>query len=124
VASRKHAEVFPGPDGFYIRDLGSSNGVIVNRTKIDNPYLLAHGDRITIGSISLYFMNAGENVWGAFAQSLEPSPVPQAFSLETPQSSEEGTHCRNCGASNIPTARFCANCGTPVGRHVPVEVGL
>jgi pSer/pThr/pTyr-binding forkhead associated (FHA) protein len=112
AASRKHAEVFLGPDGFYIRDLGSSNGVIVNRTKIDNPYLLAHGDRITIGSISLYFMNAGENVWGAFAQSVEPSNVPQ--------SGEDGTRCGNCGAANIPTARFCANCGTPVGQ-VPVR---
>src|SRR6266568_1785419 len=48
AASRLHAEVFPGPDGIYIRDHGSSNGVMVNRTRIDNPYRLAHGDRITI----------------------------------------------------------------------------
>src|SRR5260370_19732650 len=37
AASRLHAEVFPGPDGFYILDLGSANGVIVNQLKIDNP---------------------------------------------------------------------------------------
>lgn len=55
AASRKHAEILFGPDGVSIRDLGSSNGVIVNRTKIDNPYHLAHGDRIAIGSITLYF---------------------------------------------------------------------
>src|SRR5207249_6771925 len=57
LASRKHAEVFPGPDGFYIRDLGSSNGVMVNQTKIDNPYLLSHGDRITIGSSRIYYID-------------------------------------------------------------------
>src|SRR6266566_2694481 len=57
AASRKHAEVFPGPDGSYIRDLGSANGVIVNQMKIDNPYLLVHGDRIMIGGIILFFMN-------------------------------------------------------------------
>src|SRR5207237_6977953 len=33
--SRTHAEVFPGPDGLYIRDLQSSNGVQDNHTKID-----------------------------------------------------------------------------------------
>ncbi len=56
VASRHHAEVAPGPEGFYIRDLGSSNGVTVNQTRIDNPYLLKHGDRITIGSSRIYYM--------------------------------------------------------------------
>lgn len=56
VASRRHAEIVPGPDGFYIRDLGSSNGVTVNQTRIDNPYLLKHGDRITIGSSRIYYM--------------------------------------------------------------------
>src|SRR5205814_9669404 len=59
AASRKHAEVFPGQDGFYVRDLGSSNGVIVNSTRIDNPYLLVHGDRFTIGSIMIYFLDVG-----------------------------------------------------------------
>ncbi|HCP75497.1 MAG TPA: hypothetical protein DIU08_12755, partial [Ktedonobacter sp.] len=47
--SRRHAEVFPGPNGMTIRDLGSSNGVLVNQTRIDNPYRLSHGDRINIG---------------------------------------------------------------------------
>src|SRR5581483_4737984 len=56
-ASRLHAEVFHGSDGYYIRDMQSSNGVLVNATKIDNPYRLAHGDRITIGSIALYFIS-------------------------------------------------------------------
>lgn len=57
AASRRHAEVLPGPDGFYVRDLESSNGVIVNQTKIDNPYLLSHGDRLTIGSNTIYFID-------------------------------------------------------------------
>ncbi len=57
TVSRKHAEVFAGPDGFYIRDLGSSNGALVNQTKIDNPYRLGHGDRVKIGAILLYFVD-------------------------------------------------------------------
>ncbi len=57
VVSRRHAEVFPGPDGFYIRDLGSSNGVTVNQTRIDNPYHLSHGDRVSLGGSMLYFVD-------------------------------------------------------------------
>ncbi len=54
ACSRRHAELFTAPDGFYIRDLSSSNGVFVNRVKINNPYHLLHGDRIVIGNTLLY----------------------------------------------------------------------
>lgn len=59
ATSRKHAELFFGPGGFYVRDLGGSNGVFVNQTKIDNPYLLASGDRIAIASITMYYLFTG-----------------------------------------------------------------
>jgi NADPH-dependent 2,4-dienoyl-CoA reductase/sulfur reductase-like enzyme/pSer/pThr/pTyr-binding forkhead associated (FHA) protein len=97
AASRKHAEIFPSRDGFYIRDLGSANGVIVNEMKIDNPYLLVHDDRITIGGIVIYFMHVRqEDQQGALANAGQTLA------------------CRNCGASNISIARFCATCGTPL----------
>ena len=57
VVSRRHAEISTGPDGFYIRDLGSSNGVTVNQTRIDNPYHLSHGDRVSLGGCMLYFVD-------------------------------------------------------------------
>ncbi len=102
AASRKHAEVFPGPNGSYIRDLGSANGVIVNQMKIDNPYLLVHGDRIMIGGTVIFFMNIqqGERIVGAGF-----TPTLNAPALAS---------CRNCGASNTGIARFCATCGTPL----------
>jgi pSer/pThr/pTyr-binding forkhead associated (FHA) protein len=55
--SRTHAEVFPGPEGLYIRNLQSSNGVQVNHTKIDSPYHLTSGDSIILGNITLYFVD-------------------------------------------------------------------
>jgi NADPH-dependent 2,4-dienoyl-CoA reductase/sulfur reductase-like enzyme/pSer/pThr/pTyr-binding forkhead associated (FHA) protein len=79
VASRRHAEVFQGPDGFYIRDLGSSSGVAVNQAKIDNPYLLSHGDRITIGSIMIYFVGA---------RLITPKNAPQSVLRITPGNSQ------------------------------------
>jgi len=101
VASRNHAEVFSAPDGYYIADMGSSNGVIVNQAKIDNPYLLAHGDCITIGSTLLYFIDVG-------AKNRQVAPPPKVA-----QSITENI-CRSCGAVNAQQARFCTTCGKPM----------
>jgi NADPH-dependent 2,4-dienoyl-CoA reductase/sulfur reductase-like enzyme/pSer/pThr/pTyr-binding forkhead associated (FHA) protein/CRP-like cAMP-binding protein/Fe-S-cluster-containing hydrogenase component 2 len=54
ATSHKHAELFSAPDGLYIRDLNSSNGVFVNKMRISNSYHLSHGDRIVIGNTLLY----------------------------------------------------------------------
>ena len=106
AASRRHAEVFHGPEGFYIRDLGSSNGVIVNQAKIDNPYLLSHGDRITIGSIMIYFLGA---------QLIAPQIAPKSVFNITPDNSQpKSKMCPNCSAANTTIARFCVTCGTPL----------
>ncbi len=99
LVSRWHAEVIHGPEGFYLHDLGSSNGVIVNQARIDNPYLLASGDRVTIGNSLIYFMSPGD---------VKP-PVAPASSA--PQA---GKVCASCGAANPAAARFCTICGTPL----------
>ena len=55
-ASRNHAELVRDPSGKYVvRDLGSRNGILVNRRKVPQA-LLSNGDRITIGSTSVEFM--------------------------------------------------------------------
>ena len=102
AASRLHAEVFHGSDGFYIRDMQSINGVMVNATKIDNPYRLAHGDCITIGSVTLYFI------------SVESQPGAPSVAQAVPVS----VQCGNCGAAKVRKARFCVNCGSPIGQAV------
>ena len=111
AASRKHAEVLHSIDGVYIRDLGSSNGVMVNRTKIDNPYRLAHGDRITIGSIMLYFIHQS-----AFDEQEIKAATPDV-EVVTQFIEENSSTCRICGTSNTHIARFCANCGAPLANR-------
>jgi NADPH-dependent 2,4-dienoyl-CoA reductase/sulfur reductase-like enzyme/pSer/pThr/pTyr-binding forkhead associated (FHA) protein len=106
AASRLHAEVFHGSDGYYVRDMESINGVMVNATKIDNPYRLAHGDRITIGSITLYYISVDSQ---AAEQPLAPTVPVHAL-------------CSNCGAANAGKARFCANCGSPIKQAVAAQV--
>ena len=101
--SRKHAEVFPGLDGYYIRDLASSNGVMVNQTRIDNPYRLSHSDRIIIGNIPLYFIDLDEHVTPLIPHTAGPPADAGAAKI-----------CRSCGSENISVARFCAVCGVPL----------
>ncbi len=111
MASRKHAEVFPGPDGFYIRDLGSSNGVMVNQTKIDNPYLLSHGDRIIIGSSRIYYIDLQANKARTALDVQAVAPPPQSVAVaQQPQL----VFCTKCGLANMPMARFCAACSAPL----------
>jgi pSer/pThr/pTyr-binding forkhead associated (FHA) protein len=140
AVSRRHAEVLPGPEGFYIRDLGSSNGVIVNQTPIDNPYQLSHGDRITIGGHLIYFIHLQEHLQkagqlnsplkayaaampqvegtvkvGAVAAQHTAARVPAAASQQSPQrQSSSIVVCQKCGMVNTRIARFCASCSAPL----------
>jgi NADPH-dependent 2,4-dienoyl-CoA reductase/sulfur reductase-like enzyme/pSer/pThr/pTyr-binding forkhead associated (FHA) protein len=101
--SRKHAEVFPGLDGYYIRDLASSNGVMVNQTRIDNPYRLANSDRIMVGNVPLYFISLDDHV-------TPPSTQNGASQADA----KSAKICRSCGSENSVVARFCAICGVPL----------
>jgi len=52
--SRRHAELHADGDGWRISDLGSTNGVKVNRRRVEDA-VLRHGDRVTIGLTDLDF---------------------------------------------------------------------
>jgi Protein of unknown function (DUF3662)/FHA domain len=53
--SRQHAQVQPGPGGWTIEDLGSTNGVSVNGRSIIAPQLVRDGDVIELGTTELLF---------------------------------------------------------------------
>jgi NADPH-dependent 2,4-dienoyl-CoA reductase/sulfur reductase-like enzyme/pSer/pThr/pTyr-binding forkhead associated (FHA) protein len=119
VVSRKHAEIFPGPDGFYARDLGSSNGVVINQTRISNPYLLSHGDCIRMGSSLIYFIDV-RAASGLPVEAPRPRPVPLPTAGLPPieQVAAASQHhlriCPRCGVANTFIARFCAGCSAPL----------
>jgi NADPH-dependent 2,4-dienoyl-CoA reductase/sulfur reductase-like enzyme/pSer/pThr/pTyr-binding forkhead associated (FHA) protein len=128
VISRQHAEIFPGPGGFYIRDLQSSNGVIVNQTKIDNPYRLSHGDRIVLGSSLIYFVDLHTNVGpdqsrpaaAPFDRSqlvvAEGTATAKKVAVRGPLAPQPNLKiCARCGTPNGSSARFCAGCSAPLG---------
>jgi hypothetical protein len=60
--SRRHAEIERRADGFYLRDLGSSNGTAVNGIPIQAETRLQNGDYIILGnSATLVFNLEGED---------------------------------------------------------------
>jgi hypothetical protein len=53
--SRHHAEIRPGPDGWTLDDLGSTNGVRVNGRRVSGSRALSAGDRLELGSTEIVF---------------------------------------------------------------------
>jgi len=53
--SRKHAEIRPGPQGWTIADLGSTNGTRVNGREVRGAQPINDGDRFELGTASATF---------------------------------------------------------------------
>ncbi len=53
--SRQHAAIRPGPDGWTVEDLGSTNGVRVNGAPLRGAQPLQPGDRVELGSTEIVF---------------------------------------------------------------------
>jgi hypothetical protein len=53
--SRHHAQIRPGPGGWTVEDLGSTNGVLVNGRSVRGTQLLRAGDHLELGSTEIVF---------------------------------------------------------------------
>lgn len=70
-ASRVHAEVVRDRSGrFVVRDLGSRNGIFVNKKKVPQAPL-SGGDRILIGNTNVEFVNGAQPGRGAASSSSD-----------------------------------------------------
>lgn len=99
ASSRAHAELNHGPEGWALRDMGSSNGTFVNSRRVKEKRL-EEGDRIRIGTVEMRFtMTARERTDGteAYNEALlqhreslpPPPPVPQTTSFLVPNQGNE-----------------------------------
>lgn len=57
-ASRRHAAIQPFGREFYIMDMGSTNGTLING-RPEEKRILRHGDRITLGRQEFQFLLTG-----------------------------------------------------------------
>jgi len=53
--SRKHATITREEKGFFLSDLGSTNGSFVNKESVDKPLPLAEGDKVALGHVVFKF---------------------------------------------------------------------
>lgn len=60
--SRKHCELFEKKGMLLVKDLGSSNGTLVNGKKVTGQQVLEVGDEITIGGVKLQVTKVGASV--------------------------------------------------------------
>jgi pSer/pThr/pTyr-binding forkhead associated (FHA) protein/ribosomal protein L40E len=135
--SRRHAEVFPAPDGVYIRDNNSSNGVLINQSKIERPCRLSHGDRIKLGNTVMVFVDlqAGREQTNKVTtlptqplppqktqqllqkalppQKAEPVPVEVTARIEPPQKQATSRTVKVQANQGQVQMKICAQCSTP-----------
>jgi serine phosphatase RsbU (regulator of sigma subunit) len=116
TVSRRHAEVFCDPFGrFWVRDLGSTNGTLVDGTPV-REHLLSPGERISIGAATLTFQcHEGEGAPPArrsaplvFERATE---IHTLLDFEPPRVSAAHLHTllelgRRLGATESPEARL------------------
>ncbi len=55
-ASRRHAEIYSEAGAWFLRDLGSRNGTLLNGSKIDAPTPLSPGNQIVVASCRMTFV--------------------------------------------------------------------
>jgi signal transduction histidine kinase/pSer/pThr/pTyr-binding forkhead associated (FHA) protein len=71
--SRRHAELRRQDDGFYLSDLGSSNGSYVNRDNVDQKKLTS-GDQVQLGRSLMLFTAAADHSAEDLAEQIEFVP--------------------------------------------------
>ena len=119
--SRRHARIWKARDGYYIEDLGSTNGTFVNDARVHEPVLLVEGAILQIGdSFRLLFTTDPAGLGSDYeaVASLEtgdqvPEPAAPAVEIPTPKPPAE----RELGAPEVVPWVFQVVC--PVVRGCP-----
>ncbi|TWU42043.1 GGDEF domain-containing protein [Novipirellula artificiosorum] len=89
--SRRHAEIRREGAGYFVRDLGSTNGTLVNEHAVTERRLCS-GDTIRIGSFLFKFLSAGsiesqyhETVYGALTRDALTGTLNKRYLIESMQ---------------------------------------
>ncbi|MCA9264992.1 MAG: FHA domain-containing protein [Planctomycetales bacterium] len=103
LVSRQHCEIYAYEGELAVRDLGSSNGTLVNGYVIEEPTILEPGDELTIGPVTLradYL--PGRIGTNADEPPGEPHPTPTETVGQVPMARKD-----------VPMARIVPTKGSP-----------
>jgi hypothetical protein len=92
-ASRDHAEIVRRGDAFFIRDLGSRNGTLLNKQRIQGEARLAFGDRLRIAN-TVYELVADKSDVAKLPtkrRRVAAGPLPEGGAFDTLRSLPLGT---------------------------------
>jgi hypothetical protein len=118
--SRQHARIEHRADGYWISDLGSGNGVFLNRAGLTEPVRLNLRDEIQIGDTTLKVVaNLSAPRQAPTVINRKPPVIRTSEQQPVQSQPAEGnaqpvSYCQRCGNPLSPTGRFCTKCGTPV----------
>ena len=74
--SRRHAELTPDGDDWWLRDLKSANGIWVNDRRVEDRVMLREGDEISCGQTVLRFTRAERLISGPVARAEQTPELP------------------------------------------------
>lgn len=107
ASSRLHAEVVDSPEGWVIRDHGSSNGTFVNARRIKQK-VLEDGDRVRIGTVELRFIalteerSEGTEAYNEALIAQREAPPPVVAALPPPPPPPQTTSFGVPGGPSAP----------------------
>ncbi len=81
--SRRHCQFFEKNGMLLVKDMGSSNGTLLNGKKIEGQRVLEPGDELTIGPVKLRVEKAGQPAPGKSA-APKAAPKPDDTAIPTP----------------------------------------
>ena len=67
--SRRHAKIEPRPEGYFVDDLGSTNGTFVNDRQLESFWHLQDGDYLRVGNC-IYRYLAGGNIEAEYHEEI------------------------------------------------------
>lgn len=82
AVSRRHAELTPDGEHWWLRDLESANGIWVNGRRVEGRVRLREGDEISCGQTVLRFKVSERLISGPAARLEQPAELPPVRTLE------------------------------------------
>ncbi|HOX05373.1 MAG TPA: FHA domain-containing protein [Planctomycetota bacterium] len=105
--SRRHCVIAAGQTGYFVRDLGSANGVAINGAKISAEAPLKDGDKLMLGKVEIEF-HQEERFEDAETKKLAAAAAAAAASPQIPPRK------RSARIETQAVVEFCARCSGSV----------